>query len=76
MGGPGGEACYDRSNEYQLIDSAKYFLGNLILLLYGGSHFLLISRTDLQKKVLEGDLDQAPAVKPRLLHGNLRFARQ
>ena len=24
---PGMKACFERSNEYQLIDSAKYFLG-------------------------------------------------
>jgi hypothetical protein len=26
---PGIKKCFERSNEYQLIDSAKYFLGEL-----------------------------------------------
>ena len=28
---PGIKKCFERSNEYQLIDSAKYFLGNVFL---------------------------------------------
>ena len=35
---PGVQACFERSNEYQLIDCAKYFLDKVLL----ARHILLL----------------------------------